>query len=478
MSAWRFAAALLVGCSITPAVWGQGFGGSERIGTATGCVAIAQVPGDRTRIFVLTLQGRVFVVQNGVQLADPFINVNNLDGPGNGATGLAFDPDYASNGFVYLAQTARDPSGIEPAGMTVWRFRVSGDNPNMVDSLSRAYVIVTQPATGQHTGGWIGFGPDGYLYVTGGDAGGTHLVQDKNSWIGKLLRLNVQTDAFPADARRNYGIPPNNPFAGQTPGADEVWSLGWRNAFRASFDRNTGDLWVADVGQSLREEVNREPAGHPGGLNYGWPCREGHVAGPSPGACPANAEFAAPLDDFVRNESSCIIGGYVYRGCANPGMRGRYVFGNCSSTTVRSLDPSRPTVSQVVHTGQLGQASTLFGFGEDLDGELYFCGQGGVFKLLPAVESGGTDCNANGRIDECEIARGEVADANGDGLPDDCTARCRADADASGSLGVGDVFRFLGLWFSNSPFADFNSDPGVTLQDLFDFLSAYFSGCP
>jgi glucose/arabinose dehydrogenase len=180
--------------------------------------------------------------------------------------GLAFDPDYAQNGFFYV-------NLINTAGDTeIRRYQVSA-NPDVANAASAQLVIVVdQPSATNHKAGWLGFGPDRLLYAALGDGGSNaNTAQDLNSLLGKMLRLNVHADDFPADPTRNYAIPANNPFAGATAGADEIWAMGLRNPWRDSFDRATGQLFIADVGEGTWEEVDIGAVG----ANYGWPLAEG-----------------------------------------------------------------------------------------------------------------------------------------------------------------------------------------------------------
>lgn len=474
MRARMWAGLLTLGVA-TPAALGQGFGGVQRIEGIGPCVTTAFPPGERNRLFVLEIHGRVRLIENGVLQTTPFLDFAATAGAGNGATGLAFDPDFANNGYFYIVHTARSVPPA-PFGLTLVRYKVSESNPNLADPASRTPLLVTD-SLGEHTGGWVDFAPDGLLYMSTGDNHNADNGQNRTNLAGKILRLNVHADDFPDDPVRNYAIPPGNPFAGPgDPGADEIWAIGLRNPFRCSFDRLTGDFWIADVGESRAEEINRSPY-TTAGLNYGWPCYEGAAVRTTDGVCASLHDATFPLVHLPRSVSSCVIGGFVYRGCANPGMVGRYVFGTCSTGVVRSIDPARPATSLITHTSQLSGLTGLYGFGEDADGELYFCSFAGLFKLLPPTEGAYTDCNANGRADACEIADGSAPDENNDGLPDTCTRLCPADFDASGAVTVNDLFFFLHRYFQGALSADLNASGGLDPGDLFTFLRTYFVGC-
>lgn len=455
----------------TPAA-AQGFASSLRVAGIANVTAIAYPPGERNRLFILDQRGVIRILEQGSTLrATPFLDASAaVGGSQNGATGLAFAPDYATSGQFFIFHSA-------PAGQVVLaRYQSSPADPNLAKPESRT-IILQRPGTAQHTGGWIDFGPDGYLYISGGDAwrndSGSGSPQGINDWTGKFFRIDVRGDDFPTDPLRNYAVPPSNPFAGAIPGLDEVWALGIRNAYRCSFDRLTGDLWIADVGGTQREEVNLESAGDPGGRNYGWPCWEGTWRG---SGCQTTGPHTPPVLDLSRSVSTCILGGYVYRGCANRDMQGRYTFSRCwSSVALWSFDPKNPA-GTLVQQVPAGVAGSVLGFGEDAEGELYMCTTNGLYKLLPPPDAF-TDCNANGRPDACEIADGSASDVNQDGLPDSCTRLCPADFDASGALAIGDLFFFLQRWFAAAPDADFNHDAAIGAQDLLDFVGAYLAGC-
>jgi len=367
-------------------------------------VFLTAPPDDDTRVFVVEQHtGRIRILRrNTWTLAPtPFLTVPGVSQGGEqGLLGLAFHPDYATNGFFYVYLT--DPVS------RVRRYRVSG-NPDVADASSATPVLsVRQPQDGNHNGGWLGFGVDDYLYVTIGDGGDRDSAQDTTgSRLGKVLRIDVDADAFPADGAENWAAPPDNPFVGRE-GDDEIWVYGLRNPWRASFDRQTGDLYIGDVGAAQCEEVDIQPASSLGGENYGWPAREGVIAGPSGGPTPPGA--VNPFLDYSHgNASGCsnppsqfegiaVTGGYVYRGPA-PSLRGRYFFadfgpGRLWSAVWNGSSPAtfngRNYSSLVDHGNDPdflpdeGQIGAISSFGEDTDGNLYVLnhGDGEVF-LLP-----------------------------------------------------------------------------------------------
>jgi len=240
---------------------------------------------DSQRLFVVeqhTGRIRVLDLTNLDIRSTPFLTVPDVStGYEQGLLGLAFHPDYGSNGYLYVDYT-------DAGGTTrVVRYQVSAD-PNVADPNTALPILAIDQPQSNHNGGWIGFGPDGYLYIASGDGGAGndqgpgHTEPDGNgqditdNWLGKLLRIDVDGDAFPGDPMRNYAIPPTNPFVG-IDGDDEIWAYGLRNPWRCSFDRLTGDLYIGDVGQNAREEINVYPASEPGGANFG--CRRTRAGG-------------------------------------------------------------------------------------------------------------------------------------------------------------------------------------------------------
>jgi glucose/arabinose dehydrogenase len=241
-----------------------------------------------------------------------------------------------------------------------------------------------------HKAGWIDFGPDGFLYVALGDGGGSgdlqNVAQNPNILLGKMLRLNVDLDSFPADVDRNYAIPVGNPFAGAAAGADEIWSLGLRNPWRASFDRLTGDLYIADVGQGAREEVNVATAASGGGngVNYGWRIMEGTTCFSGPCNVP---DLTPPVIEYDHSGGACsVTGGYVYRGSVIPALQGTYFYADYCLGFVRSFK----FVNGMGATEQADWQSLdppterITSFGEDAAGELYIVTeQGRIYRIVP-----------------------------------------------------------------------------------------------
>ena len=240
-----------------------------------------------------------------------------------GLLGLAFHPDYENNGYFYLNYTG---SGGDTR---VSRFSVSSD-PDVADANSEVVLFIQDQPEANHNGGNLEFGPDGYLYIGLGDGGGfddlDNNAQDTSQLLGKMLRIDV-------DNGNPYGIPDDNPFIGPDGIPDEIWAIGLRNPWRYSFDALTGDLWIADVGQNIWEEINKQPASSAGGENYGWRCYEGDVSFNTSGCAPIE-NYVFPVYDYSHANNNCsVTGGFVYRGNEMPEHYGKYFFCDyCSGT--------------------------------------------------------------------------------------------------------------------------------------------------
>ena len=356
------------------------------------------------RLFIVEKSGYIRIVDaGGSLLPTPFLDIHTLVSTGNeqGLLGLAFHPNYASNGFFYVNYT--DTSG----DTQVVRYAVSGD-PDVADAGSDTPVIDVAQPFANHNGGDLHFGPDGFLYISIGDGGAGcdpgDEAQDGASLLGKLLRIDV-------DSGSPYAVPPSNPFVGPDGIADEIWSVGLRNPWRFSFDRTTGDLWIGDVGQNAFEEIDYQPASSSGGENYGWDCREGFASAASASGCGTTAVclpltmFTEPVHDFSHGDGCSVTGGYRYRGSASPGLAGVYVFSDYCNGELRGLTTSDGGMTwdlQSLRPADGGLNPTAFG--EDIDGELYVASDGGtIYRLTvasdappcPATPTGG--CLAAGK---------------------------------------------------------------------------------
>ena len=382
---------------------------------------ITHAPGDAERLFVLERGGWIRIIHNGQLLPTPFLDITplvfvSLEG---GMVGLAFHPDYESNGFFYVDYTSVLGGGF---ATHIVRYSVTAD-PNVADPDSALQILRVLHSGTMHNAGWLGFGPDGNFYVPMGDGGGAAgaaLAQDLTDQLhGKLLRIDVNGDDFPADPARNYAIPKDNPYVG-IEGDDEIWARGLRNPFRASFDRDTGDLWICDVGAGSREEVSFQPASSTGGENYGWGCMEGFLCFGSACTCMA-ADLTPPVHDYSHAIGCAITSGVVYRGCAIPDLAGVFFFGDYCADRIWSFRYVDGAVTEFQErTGELvplagqGAVNSPVAFGEDFYGEILVVDYGGeIFKIVPAIDP--PDIDGDGVPNSCEPS---PADLNGDAIVD------------------------------------------------------------
>ncbi len=360
---------------------------------------VTHAPGDFGRVFILEQPGRVRILdisQNPPVLeATPFLDivgrVNSIASE-RGLLGLAFHPDYNSNGYFYVNYS--NASG----DTTISRFQVSVGNPDLADSSSELILLTINQPQSNHNGGWLSFGPnDGFLYISTGDGGGGgdddagHTPglgnsQDiTNNLLGKMLRIDVDGNN---STNGLYGIPPSNPFVGIT-GDDEIWAYGLRNPWRNAFDRDNGDLYMADVGQFLWEEIDYQPANSAGGENWGWRCREGanDFASATTAGCDT-ATLLDPIHEYDHSFGCSITGGEVYRGCGIADLGGTYFFGDFCTASVWSFRVVGGVVTDFQdRTAELASTGANIGlissFGLDAFGEMYICDLGGeVFRII------------------------------------------------------------------------------------------------
>lgn len=506
-------------------------------------IFVTHAPGDYSRVFILEKEGRIRILDIST-LPNPTLQLDTApfldhrvpviggtsNGDERGLLGLAFHPQYQTNGKLYLYYTTNNPGAVsrisEFTNRNPTTLAPSPASSTLDPSSERIMMEFSQPQS-NHNGGWMSFGPDGYLYISTGDGGGAgdgadgsggHNVAignglDRSTLLGKMLRIDVNgTGAVPEGGTSGptggYTVPQNNPFVGVTGADDEIWAYGLRNAWRSSFDRATGDLWIADVGQGLWEEINYQPAltssnlAVVSGRNYGWRCFEGTVDfidttpvvqdPPCPAAYNA-AGWTGPLGVYDHFQSvttspprrllnsvggaisGCSIsGGYVYRGCAVPELVGQYLFtdycggrvyrtthngsgGLVAPTEMTSLwagsgavTPSIPSLSR--------PTNSLVSFGEDAYGEIY---------IVSMPNTGANEVNPNGRIFKIvSTVPGHVPLSN-------------TDISRDGTVSIDDLFIFLNQWFLSAPNADYNRVGGVTIDDLFTYLNGWFRGsCP
>jgi glucose/arabinose dehydrogenase len=331
------------------------------------------------RLFVVQRGGQILIVENGGANAQPFLDVGALITAGNerGLLGLAFHPDYATNGHFFVNYTDTDDASTE-----VVRYTVSAD-PDVADPSSDVPILSVAQPFSNHNGGMIAFGPDRMLYVGMGDGGGTgdpdNYAQRPATLLGSMLRLDV-------DGGSPYAIPDANPFAGHASYREETWAYGLRNPWRWSFDRQTGDLYIGDVGQGAREEISFQPASSDGGENYGWRIMEGTACYSPASGCPTGG-LTLPVHDYSQAGTPCAVtGGYVYRGSALPDLVGRYFFGDFCGGWIQSFVVVGGQAQGLQdHTDMVGTVSALASFGEDGHGELYVVSLGGTVWRLAAA---------------------------------------------------------------------------------------------
>lgn len=438
-------------------------------------------PGDYERFFIVEQSGTIQIMDITTRTlnAQPFLDVSSsiTFGGEQGLLGLAFHPDYESNGYFYTYYT--NTSGDNEVN----RFEVSGTNPDSADENTETEILyLAHPSQLNHNGGWIGFGPDDYLYIAVGDGGGGgdpfENGQDITTLLGAMLRIDV-------DGGSPYGIPPSNPFVGET-GADEVFYWGLRNPWRNSFDRATGEIYIADVGQGDWEEINWRPAADSGNINFGWDLKEGtHCYEPSTN-CDPGGITTDPIYEYSHDDGCSITGGYVYRGCTIPDLQGTYFFADYCAGDVWSFRFDGVDTSEFQsRTSELGLTSFgITSFGEDNFGELYLLYAGGsIRKIVP--QDGITDCNNNFVHDSCEVAVGLATDNNGNFIPDECESDyvC-GDADGNDQVAINDAVFIINFIFGGGPApnplaaADADCNGQISITDAVYIINYIFGGGP
>jgi len=315
------------------------------------------------RLFIIEKVGRIRIVQDGGLVDFPYLDISDRVGSrGNeqGLLGLAFHPNYAENGLFFVNYTDKGGDTV------IARYRVTAD-PNIGDPSSEMVLLRVSQPFGNHNGGGLDFGLDGYLYIALGDGGSAGDPfgngQKLDTFLGKILRLDV-------DSAEPYSIPTDNPFG------NEIWAYGLRNPWRISFDSATGDLYIGDVGQGQWEEIDFIPAGAPGGVNFGWKYFEGTHG--YNGAPPQDAQFEPPVAEYDHGQGCSVTGGYVYRG-SMPEWSGIYFYGDYCTGTVWGLIRSDEGWQDQVLFGAVGNITS---FGQDQSGEVYIATDGGQFLRL------------------------------------------------------------------------------------------------
>ncbi|MFT7486375.1 MAG: glucose/arabinose dehydrogenase [Candidatus Paceibacteria bacterium] len=348
----------------------QGINAVQIANGFTSPLYLCSPPGDTNRLFVVEQNsGQIKIIKNGVVLGTPFIDLGAIASSGGerGLLGLAFHPDYSvasatGEGKFYVNYTNN-------SGNTVVRQYSVTANPDIADAGTFANIFQVSQPFSNHNGGCIQFGADGMLYVGTGDGGSANdpgnRAQNTTNNLGKMLRFDVDLPA-------PY-IPASNPFVGVAGTNDEIWAIGMRNPWRFSFDRLTGDMWIGDVGQGSREEVDFEAANSGGGLNYGWRCMEGTVCTGLSG-CTCGSGTTDPVEEYSHGLGCSITGGYRYRGTDMPNYFGKYFFADYCSDRVWTIDFDGTTASnRIEHEADLaipGDVS-ITSFGEDANGEIY-----------------------------------------------------------------------------------------------------------
>ncbi|MBA3480313.1 MAG: PQQ-dependent sugar dehydrogenase [Pirellulales bacterium] len=484
-------------------------------------------PGDPNRLFIATLGSpdenanatatiRVLNIQTGVLQTEPFLTIPGVNtGSEGGLLGLAFHPDFQTNRKFYTYLTANDSVIDTPFSSYVREYTTPSVTSPVANPAFSPILEFTQPQD-NHNAGWIGFGPnDGYLYIATGDGGNFNdqgpghtepagNAQDiEDNFLGKMLRIDVNRDDFPADASRNYGNPydvlespggaikvPGNPFAPNAPGLpteqdragdNEIWAYGLRNPFRAGFDRATGDLWIGDVGQAAREEIDFQAATSAGGENYGWRLREGFIQTPGFGGGERPPGNVDPIYDYPRIgdihtdpnfTGVSVVGGYAYRG-PDPTLQGLYFFADTVSNRIWTL--RRATAMTPMQVGyvspqlplDMGSPEFPVAFGEDAAGNLYITYlSGSVYRINTNAFTPG-DFNGDASVDELDLAVWEA----GFGMTG--VTRTSGDANADGDVDGAD---FL-VWQQNLGWSPLNAATPASSPVPEPAIAALFTAC-
>lgn len=402
------------------------------------------LPNQPNKMVMVSSEGRIVIIdtQTNQKLAQPFLNLRNIDPTriDQRVSSIAFHPDYANNGKFYLIkQTSPRGENQEAPRAEIMEFRVSPDNPFQADPTS-GRTLLSAPAAGgigAHSWNWLDFSPqDGMLYVAVGDLEEpSHSQNLDGDLAGKILRIDVNRQ----QAGLAYAIPRDNPFVGRS-GDDEIWSHGLRNPWRNSFDRKTGDLYIADVGEDSFEEINFQPANSTGGQNYGWPAKEGPIEHQ-----PGLQNAVGPTYFYPHTtEQNAVIGGHVYRGTAiGAGMEGVYVFGDVNGKLF-SLRHQNGKVDSVIDlTKELwnemsGGLQTL---AQDAQGEVYFFNIDKLYKIVAVPAIGDSDLDGDVDLIDFISLRNHFGQS-GDQLP--------GDTNRDGAVDIGDFILLRKYFGTNS----------------------------
>ncbi len=329
------------------------------------------------RLFIVEQDGIIKILESGTTLSTPFLDIDSIVGSsGNeqGLLGLAFHPNYSTNGYFYVNYTNNSGDTV------ISRYQVSS-NPYVADVNSAQIILTIDQPYSNHNGGDLKFDSDGYLYIGTGDGGSggdpDNYAQNTLSLLGKMLRIDV-------DNGSPYSIPSDNPFVSDSSVLDEIWATGLRNPWRFSFDRENGDLWIGDVGQNAFDEINHAPNGT-AGLNYGWRCYEANATYNTTG-CLGSSNYYFPVAEYSLGGTPyrcAVSGGFVYRGSNFPNFYGLYFFADYCSGEIATYNPSS---NQVIYNSFSGNFSS---FGEDSNGELYVAdlGSGTIYRIIDTTAS-------------------------------------------------------------------------------------------
>jgi glucose/arabinose dehydrogenase len=341
------------------------------------------------RLFILEQDGHIRVLQPGSSTTTVFLDLTakvSYDGGERGLLGLAFHPQYPVNGRFFVYYTMKSDGTFADGTIRVAEYRVSSGDPNVANTAETALLSIPHPTNANHNGGNMAFGPDGYLYMGTGDGGSgndpPNNAQNINSLLGKILRIDIDhpNGAIP------YSSPPDNPFFGATPGADEIYTYGMRNPWRWSFDRGgTHQLYCADVGQGAFEEIDILTLGG----NYGWRVFEGfHCTGNDPTLCNASSlcnisGYTCPIFEYNHSAGRCsITGGFIYRGARSTVPTGVFVFADYCTGEIWQVNPASPPVPPALPPLLIDTPLNVTSFGDDEAGEIYVVGQGGTVDRL------------------------------------------------------------------------------------------------
>ncbi len=356
--------------------------------------------GVNEKLYVVQQNGEIYIVdQNGVKQSAPFLNITSkvLSGGERGLLGMAFHPDFQNNRLFVVNYTRRNDGATIIAA-----YKANEANTSIADPNSEKILLTIAQPYSNHNGGDVHFGADGYLYIGMGDGGSggdpENYAQNPQSLLGKMLRIHLDTDS-------TYSIPADNPYAGSVLHRKEIWAMGLRNPWRFSFDRLNDDLWIADVGQSAREEVNVARSPRTGGENYGWRCFEGEQSYNTSG-CSSSAAYTSPIFTYNRTTATggqSITGGYVYRGTQHPDLYGYYVCADYISRNFWLLKQEEGELEVILKSNvQVGVTS----FGEDIHGELY------------AAASNGNIYRVGSKCSDLRIANAFITPTSCPGEPD------------------------------------------------------------